>query len=358
MSFKEIILQNFVTLSLIIGMGTLVITNGTFDKRTTRLFSWYLFIVLFIDLADMADYYFQFLTTVNPLRYLSSAVGYILRPTAVVMLICILLRNKNKSYYFLWAPVILIGIIALTSCFTHIMFWFDEQNRFQRGPLCYISHIGSGIYVLILIILTIQMHRSKEPGEIITIIYTVVLCTVATVLESTHNYKFLLPGAMSVSGVLYYTFLYVQTYKRDLLTGLLNRRSFYFDTMKMSGSPMSIVSMDLNELKQINDSEGHTAGDMALKTFANVAQSVSADEYRIYRTGGDEFMAIGKNRSEKETLTFIEKMQTALSQTKYMSAFGLALYTPGENFEEILSLADARMYKDKNRYKHRLIARD
>lgn len=74
-------------------------------------------------------------TDVTILRYITSAAGYTLRPAAVVVIIDILLRRR-KSAVILWIPVVLIGIIAFTSYYTHlIMLVILYIETYRRDPL-------------------------------------------------------------------------------------------------------------------------------------------------------------------------------------------------------------------------------
>lgn len=132
-------------------------------------------------------------TDVTILRYSTSAAGYTLRPAAVVVIIDILLRRR-KSAVILWIPVVLIGIIAFTSYYTH------------------------------LIMLVI---------------------------------------------------LYIETYRCDPLTGLMNRKSFYLDAGRYRNRNIAVISIDLNGLKEINDTKGHSAGD----NFDDICNQADAHMY-------------------------------------------------------------------------------
>lgn len=68
--------------------------------------------------------------------------------------------------------------------------------------------------------------------------------------------------------IIYYLSLYVLTAKEDTLTQLLNRQCYYADMEKMADKITAVVSVDMNDLKKINDSQGHDAGDKALKKVA------------------------------------------------------------------------------------------
>ena len=158
---------------------------------------------------------------------------------------------------------------------------------------------------------------------------------------------------MIISCVLYYLFLYAQTYRKDELTGLLNHRSFLLDSQKESQSDLTVVSKDMNGLKEINDTKGHQAGDAASYAISETLISATGKNFRVYRTGGDEFSALENGKSEECVQQFINDAKSALNETGHMVLFGYAFYHAGDNFDAICNQADALMYKDNSHYRHR-----
>ncbi len=130
----EIFMSNFVTVFLIAGFVLLLVTSNVFDKKIQRLFAIGSACVFFLVLVDIVDSYLVKQTTLNELRYFTSALGYTVRPIALGVFISILLR-KSKDLVNLWIPIIIEGVIALTNYWTHWMFYLDQNNVFHRGPL-------------------------------------------------------------------------------------------------------------------------------------------------------------------------------------------------------------------------------
>ncbi len=357
-TISTLILENFTTIILAIGLGILAITNNDLDKRTNRSFVFFTILVLVLVVSDTVDHYLSGFSEVNYLRCFTSALGYTLRPAAIVILIDILLR-RWKSSLILWLPIIIVGILAFTSGLTHLMFWFDSGNQFMRGPLGYLPHIISALYILLFVIMTIKIHRHISSSEIFVVLYSAFICVLATVLESVlSDYKFLLTGAMITSCALYYVVLYIETYRRDPLTGLMNRRSFYGDAQKMQNRTLTVISIDLNGLKDINDNQGHKVGDIALQNMAKAMEVESGKKFSAYRVGGDEFMALGKGNNVDAINSYIKGMTDSLKEDKLMASFGYAFYRAGDKFDEVCNKADEQMYNDKKQYKHRSNSRE
>ena len=140
---------------------------------------------------------------------------------------------------------------------------------------------------------------------------------------------------------------------KDLLTGVMNRNEMnnYVETLSrgeiQGKASVAVLFADMNGLKEINDSEGHNAGDSLLKNAAIVLKKVF-DETEIFRAGGDEFAIIALNITEEELNARIEKIRAASEEYENLSfALGGCIEKESRNIRMALRLADERMYKDK-----------
>lgn len=146
---------------------------------------------------------------------------------------------------------------------------------------------------------------------------------------------------------------------KDSLTGLPNRASCDKETMQLdeTNDDYLIMSMDLNGLKEVNDSKGHKAGDELLQNFTNVLNVCFPDPFFRGRTGGDEFVVILKNIPDENYLdSHIEHMNKLLRAKEketgfdHSVAYGICYrheLPAGANAHEVYMEADARMYKLK-----------
>jgi len=144
----------------------------------------------------------------------------------------------------------------------------------------------------------------------------------------------------------------------DQLTGLYNRRSGEqrlaqeISRAQRHVRPLTVLLMDLDGLKQINDRHGHAAGDMALKGFAVRLQRAIRGSDLAVRLGGDEFMAIlPECRSEevRHVLARVEGLEFDINDEKIRPQFsrGWTDYKPGESPQELLDRADQALYANK-----------
>ena len=110
---------------------------------------------------------------------------------------------------------------------------------------------------------------------------------------------------------------------------------------------LAVVMCDLNGLKEVNDRQGHDAGDRFILRTAEILKSVFGEE-KVYRMGGDEFIAVLTNISKTD---LEEKIELAGIQLGSTASIGIAYKeTMDTDFDSVLKIADAEMYKQKNQY--------
>ena len=151
--------------------------------------------------------------------------------------------------------------------------------------------------------------------------------------------------------------------RRDPLTGLLNRDGLAYYWGKRMARPSHpdprrsdigktyMFGLDLDKFKELNDSEGHPAGDRALGVFAKILQDNLREDSIIARTGGDEFFAVALNIPDKEdALAIASRIGAAIKAGDYpiSASIGVALVDVGGTLEENLKKADDAMYTAKN----------
>ena len=142
----------------------------------------------------------------------------------------------------------------------------------------------------------------------------------------------------------------------DGLTGLYNRGKF-MEMKRMlfrNQDAIAILNMDLNNLKQVNDTFGHEAGDRLIRKAAESLKRIEARNVIPFRTGGDEFIVaaihVDRDGAEKirqaweKTLANLNEAEDGLPCTV---ACGFAFGEKGYDLEEVLAEADKAMYEDK-----------
>lgn len=141
----------------------------------------------------------------------------------------------------------------------------------------------------------------------------------------------------------------------DALTGLLNRRGWqrYIQLEEQRwrrfGDPGSVIVVDLDRLKAVNDSAGHAAGDAYIQTAAAALREAVRRSDVLARLGGDEFGIIAAGSTVAEAEALVDRLRRALSGAGVAGSIGSAPYTFQAGFPGAWEAADAAMYADKRR---------
>jgi len=149
----------------------------------------------------------------------------------------------------------------------------------------------------------------------------------------------------------------------DELTGLSNRRGFFafaqqqIKQVRRTGERMVLLYGDLDNLKTINDSQGHLAGDRALVDTAQIFRETFRDSDIIARMGGDEFAVILVDAPETSAAAVQSRLQKRLDEYngrkegtfRLSVSMGLAVFDPNKpaTLDELLREADRQMYQAK-----------
>ena len=345
---------NFPPIVSIIILVAFIKTNVTFSDLVNRLFFIACASVFLLVVADSTRFVTARMDHPTFLRYFSKDVGYILRPL-IIYLITLITKHKKTHKLFLYSIpflfCVIVNIINLIPAGRGIMFICDENNVFHRGPLGFTPHLVCVYYSIMLLYYSIK-NLSRNRYEPLVVIIIEIAAFTAMIVEMLYDFDFILSQVLVSSVIFYYFFLMTMTYKRDTLTRFLNRRCFYLEINHLQKSKMIILSMDLNNLKVFNDTKGHAAGDRALITVSQIMEDTFSKQAKLFRTGGDEFMAIFTKSELKDVEVLVENFQAALNATEYRVACGVAQYTPGDNIEKVITLSDERMYSHKVKLKN------
>jgi len=148
----------------------------------------------------------------------------------------------------------------------------------------------------------------------------------------------------------------------DALTGLANRRAFDHDLdtevhrAQRYHRPLSVIYVDLDDFKSLNDTYGHRSGDLALQSAAATLRAGLRDSDRIYRVGGEELVVIAPETTAGQAAATAERLRRAIEECapvgtpRITASFGVA-ELPGNAADgaALLRAADRALYAAKNR---------
>ena len=149
----------------------------------------------------------------------------------------------------------------------------------------------------------------------------------------------------------------------DCLTGIMNQRIFnevssqYFDIAKQHGQDLSLLVLDIDNFKVVNDTHGHPAGDAVLVQFANVVQSLLRKNDIYARVGGEEFAILLFKFSVEDAYLLAEKLRTLIEviDLEYQdqiinlsTSIGVVSIQDKDNdFDDLFKRADQALYQAK-----------
>ena len=143
--------------------------------------------------------------------------------------------------------------------------------------------------------------------------------------------------------------------ERDQLTGLANRRGWVTaleheqTRCHRYGSAASVLVLDLDELKQVNDTGGHAAGDELIALCAEVLRVTCRPGDTVARTGGDEFAVLAVECDAMSLRALEVRLRLQLRTAAVSAATVGATRRPGEHLADTWKRSDAMMYQDKRR---------
>ena len=143
----------------------------------------------------------------------------------------------------------------------------------------------------------------------------------------------------------------------DSLTGLFNRRAWdnliglEEERCKRYGHPTAILMIDLNNLKTVNDSLGHTAGDELIQKAATALKGCVRSNDIVARLGGDEFAILSIENNQVNAENLVNRVLQVFAEANISAAIGLAMRNPLNGLLKTLQEADEKMYAHKKKIK-------
>lgn len=284
------------------------------------------------------------------IRTVLSAVAYALKVWTAYFMFAVLSEHRLRHEWQWMIPGIINTVICLLTIKTGWVFVITADNVFVHGPLYYMPMIVATLYLAATLRRTVRQLSRQPLYEVWLGLAVGLQIFVAFALVMIDHCFELFNYTIPTTFVFYYTWVAVMQSKLDALTGALNRYSYEMDAKHFAKKKCGIIAIDMNDLKEINDSWGHLAGDNALKDLADVTYRYLPFAVKLYRLGGDEFVVLWPNVEEDRLLTLVEKLRVGLRQLPHGAAVGCYLKTDGnESIEEAMNKADQAMYQDKHK---------
>lgn len=295
-------------------------------------------------------------TGLRSLNILFNILGFALAPLIPVILITIFDVKILKSHIIMFLPSLLNILASILSPIFRLYFYIDANNQYERGDIFFVF-IAIYITNLLLLFSTTVRIGKKHFHPIKWKIFGLLIFTVAgtfiqllfpTIYSSWHS--------VTLSLIMFYILLTEFDGSFDTLTGLYNRAAFEKAAKSLQdGENNSIIVMDINSFKEINDTYGHDYGDIVLKKVALIIRHSFDNRCSCYRIGGDEFYVLCRNSNQEKIIHQLRNMTANLASERLNDkclptvAYGFSNYQVSnyDDFSKALKAADDQMYQFK-----------
>ena len=349
--FLAMLSRHFVTLIVII-LFTVNLLNRRSFKSSGANFFWIMIVSCFVlIIEDIAETFASLYPAMRFWRIFWTATGYTFRSFAALGLLLVVVSPKDRKPY-LGIPALVSLILSFTGFFTDIVFGFNEDYEFYRGPCGYVVFAMPIVYLLLIVWVTVKDIIDKKGLGIFIVLLCVLFCLGATAIDATYGGVHL-NEAIMISSLFLYLFLYSKDNRSDSLTGLLNRQAYYDDSASYARSIKAVASLDMNGLKELNDTQGHEAGDQALCTIGKCIMDNASDDTYAYRTGGDEFILLFFTGKEDLIRDRLDKIKSEVADKGYSVSAGYSLIDDKTDLNAAVIRSDKKMYQDKSDYYRR-----
>lgn len=156
--------------------------------------------------------------------------------------------------------------------------------------------------------------------------------------------------------------LAIEAAQRDPLTGVNNRAALHTTMAReiglahRHGSPLSLLAMDIDHFKRVNDTYGHAVGDCVIKAVAAAAQAGIRSSDIVFRYGGEEFLILLSNTSSEGAMLLAERLRRRIAETdiicdgRHISttvSVGIGCLQPADTADTLFARADRALYDAK-----------
>jgi diguanylate cyclase (GGDEF)-like protein len=276
---------------------------------------------------------------------LTTALAYILIPVVLVRLVIIRKDLRFNSLFLLFAAFILFcGLTHIISVVNiwHGYYYVEGVAKIAMGLISITTAIVLWRLLPVLVALPSAIDMKSKMAELQQ--------AQEALLESNKSLE---------AKVTERTQELERIASRDSLTNLLNRREITrildidIERAQRQKTPLSVLMLDLDHFKNINDKHGHQAGDRVLKSCADSMLDCSRRTDFIGRVGGEEFVILLPNTGYATALKLAERCRESIEKTpsndiQYTCSIGVAELEAGEQLEKLMQRADEALYSAKN----------
>jgi len=325
-------------------------------------------------------------TILMQLLFKNAYVKYIIAYFSFLTLPCLFPMFAKEKLKRFNLPMAFVSVMSWTYATISMLIYIFASIGFEKH--LYFAHGLMGSVVAVVLVCCILDRKNKQLKNLLAGTVILAFFAIVSLISYHHGYihsffsayhfrDFFFAGMISFIAILLYD-SYVQSskdkqdaamsnfYKQsaytDLLTGLGSRTAFTEDFDRVESEKdkykdITVIMLDLNNLKKINDVEGHAVGDRLIKGLASALKTAFGHIGKIYRVGGDEFVVLLTDLPDGDVDSHINVLFSNIDSqqnsdlTSDSVAVGYARRTkeinPEADIHFLFNLADERMYEDK-----------
>lgn len=353
---REAMKSYYAPLLILLFFGGMVLVDKLFSQKIKRLFLLEICLQLFLMAVTSLDQYFAALGDAGfawRLRSITTCLNFAIGPCSPMIMVLIYDTGvSGKMLKIFYLPQVMNVTLSVLSLWNGWIFSVNSSNLYRRGPLFPMSLTVGFSYLLTLIVFSAR-QQDKPNRQAETTFLTAVFCGIGSAagLEVFFGLNFMIWNVSSVCVVLYFLLLTTQKILYDSMTGTYSRGAYEKQMEKLNfKQPCTIAMIDLNNLKQLNDRYGHSAGDTAICSVTAAVLKQKSRHMKLYRYGGDEFVLVSSRICEEEmnrVLRAAQKYCDTISELPISFSYGIAVHQRGDDIYKSVYIADETMYRNK-----------
>lgn len=307
---------------------------------------------IIIAITSIAEYIGY--TTKGPETIIANVIEFSIMPVTAYAIAKAISKKESMKYITI---VLLINfILVIISPFTQTIFYYDNNFNYHRGNLFFLYLVASGIsFSACVLEITKTAHRFQSQSYKVIGLCALLLGS-AIILQVSYTNIIVVKLCTAIVLQTLYSFHMSLMSKIDCLTGLFNQGTYQKNLKDLASKKITIINCDVHKFKSINDTYGHSTGDLCLVLIARALRETFQKYGMIFRVGGDEFVILMLKpydetfilMLEEEIENKIEVLKSNYSWMPYVD-MGHSVYNPYSNvsLEKALKEADESMYNSK-----------
>jgi len=356
MNYINVLTGYLLVFSLIIFLYIFLRTNDIFNKKMISGLKWLLFTILCLSILDiinfgLCEHVSDYNNTIIILWNIVLILEALFVPVPMILFILLYKKNLIIKKIFFSIPYLLLIIGLIINLFVPCMFEVTS-NGIESKALYHLPLFVTSCYTFYFFLIALLNRSGKKSIRQFSVIIGIITTSfTGLVVECIAKTRFSVEFAYSISFVAYYMYLLSHFFRVDGLTKLLNRQAFYNNINGILKKDFSLVLLDMDGLKEVNDTQGHLEGNRCLVSIARTLEETFSTNCTVYRAGGDEFYVVCPGYDYDKTNKTMEQAAAELNKLGIIISYGIIENDFKRNSSEIINATDIQLYQMKTSHK-------